>query len=210
MTTSVSKFTSGRSPAVARAGEASPLSPDSASPGSFAEAKGVIASIDQIETWLAIAKAGDRFLYATRSAFRLGSSQSALRLRTLAEQGLVHLLQKRSDLLPGEWCYYAERSTKSARDIRPLREPRHDVRSMSDDVSAINVLLPILKKAARFGRPCPTDVQLAERAQLPREVIQPTIDAMRTMNIIRVLPAKAPTLRFVEIVETGHKTGLIA
>ena len=209
MTTSVSKFTSGRSPAVARAGEAAPLSADSASPGSFAEAKGVIASIDQIETWLAIAKAGDRFLYATRPCLPAGS-QGALRMRTLAEQGLVYLVKKRSDLLRGEWCYYAERSTKSARDIRPLREPRHDVRTTPDDVSAINVLLPILKKAARFGRPCPTDVQLAERAKLPREVIQPTIDAMRTMNIIRVLPAKAPTLRFVEIVETGHKTGLIA
>ncbi|MES3154362.1 hypothetical protein [Sphingomonas faeni] len=209
MTASVSKFTRGASPAVACAGETSPLSSDSVSPGSFAEAKGVIASIDQIETWLAIAKAGDRFLYATRPFLPAGS-QGALRMRTLSEQGLVHLVQKRSDLLRGEWCYYAERSTKSARDIRPLREPRHDVRTVPDDISAINVLLPILKKAARFGRPCPTDVQLAERAQLPRDAVQPAIDAMRTMNIIRVLPAKAPTLRLVEIVETGHKTGLVA
>ncbi|VVT20435.1 conserved hypothetical protein [Sphingomonas aurantiaca] len=209
MTISVSKFTRGASPAGARAGETSPLSSDSVSPGSFAEAKGVIASIDQIETWLAIAKAGDRFLYATRPFLPAGS-QGALRMRTLAEQGLVYLVKKRSDLLPGEWCYYAERSTKSAREVRPLREPRHDVRTVPDDISAINVLLPILKKAARFGRPCPTDVQLAERAQLPRDAVQPAIDAMRTMNIIRVLPAKAPTLRLVEIVETGHKTGLVA
>lgn len=209
MTTSVSKFTRGAPPAAARAGETSPLSSDSVSPGSFAEAKGIIASIDQIETWLAIAKAGDRFPYATRPFLPAGS-QGALRMRTLSEQGLVHLFQKRSDLHRGEWCYYAERSSKSARDIRPLREPRHDVRTVPDDISAINVLLPILKKAARFGRPCPTDVQLAERAQLPREAVQPAIDAMRTMNIIRVLPAKAPTLRFVEIVETGHKTGLVA
>ena len=209
MTTSVSKFTSGRSPAVARAGEAAPLSSDSASPGSFAEAKGLIASVDQIENWLAIAKSGDKFTYATRP-FLPASSLGAERMRTLSDQGLVHLLRKRSDLITGEWCYYAQRSSKSASDVRPLRAPRHDVRTTPDDVSAINVLLPILKKAARFGRPCPTDVQLAERAQLPREVIQPTIDAMRTMNIIRVLPAKAPTLRFVEIVETGHRTGLIA
>jgi len=209
MTISVSKFTRGASPARARAGETSPLSSDSVSPGSFAEAKGVIASIDQIETWLAIAKAGDRFLYATRPFLPAGS-QGALRMRTLAEQGLVYLVKKRSDLLPAEWCYYAERSTKSAREVRPLREPRHDVRTVPDDISAINVLLPILKKAARFGRPCPTDVQLAERAQLPRDAVQPAIDAMRTMNIIRVLPAKAPTLRLVEIVETGHKTGLVA
>jgi len=209
MTTSVSKFTSGCSPAVARAGEAAPLSSDSASPGSFAAAKGLIASVDQIENWLAIAKSGDKFTYATRP-FLPASSLGAERMRTLSDQGLVHLLRKRSDLIAGEWCYYAQRSSKSASAVRPLREPRHDVRTTPDDVSAINVLLPILKKAARFGRPCPTDVQLAERAQLPREVIQPTIDAMRTMNIIRVLPAKAPTLRFVEIVETGHKTGLIA
>ncbi|WP_231420892.1 hypothetical protein [Sphingomonas sp. Leaf205] len=209
MTATVPKFTRGASPAVARAGETSPLSPDSVSPGSIAEAKGIIASIDQIETWLAVAKAGDRFLYATRPFLPAGS-QGALRMRTLSEQGLVHLVQKRSDLLSSDWCYYAERSTKPVLDARQLREPRHDVRTVPDDVSAINVLLPILKKAARFGRPCPTDVQLAERARLPRDAVQPAIDAMRTMNIIRVLPAKAPTLRFVEIVETGHKTGLIA
>lgn len=209
MTATVPKFTRGASPAVARAGETSPLPLDSISPGSFAEATGVIASVDQIETWLAIAKAGDRFLYATRPFLPAGS-QGAVRMRTLSEQGLVHLIQKRSDLWPSDWCYYAERSTKSARDVRPLREPRHDVRTVPDDISAINVLLPILKKAARFGRPCPTDVQLGERAQLPRDAVQPAIEAMRTMNIIRVLPAKAPTLRLVEIVETGHKTGLVA
>lgn len=211
MNAMVSKFTSGLTPSAHRAGETGSRSPkpQPVSPGAIDQAKGLIASPDQIEAWFALAQSGDRFVYATRSYLPAGST-GAQRMRTLSDQGLVHLIQKRSDLFIGEWCYLAERSSKSEATVRPPARPKSDVRSTSDDVTAINALLPVLKRAARFGRPCPTDLQLAEKAGIDRAQVQPALDAMRTMNIIRVSPAKAPTLRFITIVESGHKTGLVA
>lgn len=174
----------------------------------------MVASVAQVETWLLAAKAGDTLHYATRPFLPPGAP-GAKRLRDLSDQGLVELKQKRSDLIVGEFCYFARRTARPIDDAlqvaaRTARAVLAVAASDVGDFAAGDLILPILARAAQFGRPCPTDKQLAQRARIQPERVQPGFDALRAARLIVVHAAPAPTLRRVTILETGAQTGLAA
>lgn len=169
------------------------------------EASGVVAIPERIFAWAKNAKPGDVFVYATRCHLPPKSAGAAA-ARTLSDRGLAFLTQK---AIPDR----AERSYRATRSSVPYAPPRdtHAVDRIIDaEALAIDVLYPILERAARFGRPCPTDSQLSQRTGIPLADIPATIDAMRAQEMILVYPAPAPTQRFVFIVSTGNKTGSVA
>ena len=78
------------------------------------------------------------------------------------------------------------------------------------DYEAGDRLLPHLERAAAFGRPCPTDKQLAQKAKIPVDFVAAGMLALRAAKVIAVHAAPAPTLRRVTILATGAQTGLSA
>jgi hypothetical protein len=173
------------------------------------EAPGVIAGADRINGWAEIAKAGAEFVYATRCYLPIGS-EGAKAARALQARGIVDLKQRR---VPGtaQFNYVAQRSSApwsvAPAPVRPKTAP---YRVGVAEAEAINAVFPVLARAARFGRPCPTDVQLSERSGVDLDGVKIALAAMVEIGMVRIDPAKAPTLRFITIVATGHKTGLVA
>ncbi|MEG3153024.1 hypothetical protein U1769_24285 [Sphingomonas sp. ZT3P38] len=176
---------------------------------SLDEAPGVVAAAARILGWAEIALAGAEFVYATRCYLPIGS-EGAKAARELQERGLVHLKQRR--VQGGSTInYVAERSSLPWERARPRAVPKAmPYRPAAGEAATINALYPVLRRAARFSRPCPTDAQLAERAGVEIDAIHPALSAMEQIGMIRIEPAKAPTLRLVSIVATGHRTGLVA
>ena len=172
------------------------------------EAPGVVASVERIDAWMAVARSGDRFVYATRLCLPVVSA-GAKRMRDLAARDLVLLTRPRSAIDPSIFCYTATRSSKPTALTLPVR-PRLVAPIVEAESAVVDALLPILDRAARFGRPCPTDRQLAERARLPVETIQAGLLALSAAGMIRIHAAPRPTIRRVTIVATGAQTGIAA
>ena len=180
-------------------------------PGVQDEKLGVIAPVDRVNAWLEVAAPGDRLNYAVRPWLPAGHPTAAL-LRNLQAQGLVNLFQKRSDLFAGEFAYFAERTTRGV--SQAVREEARAVlaarRDDSGDHALADRLLPLLTRAAQFGRPCPTDKYLASRLQVHPDSMPAAFTALRARRDIVVHPAPAPTLRRVVILSTGARTGIVA
>jgi hypothetical protein len=189
---------------------ASPPAPvPSGSP--FDEVTGLVAGVDRINAWMAVAKPGDRFVYATRQTLPIGSAGKK-RMLDLAERGLVTLVRPRSTIDPTIFNYTAYRTAKPDPLARPSRtklgiasEPIAD-----GEAAVIDALLPVLERFARYGRPCPTDLQLAEKAGLTDEAVKTGLVAMVAANLIRIHGCAAPTYRRVLILSTGLITGIAA
>lgn len=175
------------------------------------EARRCAAPAD-IDRWLKAARAGDRLHYATQPYLPAGST-GARHLRVLEERGLVMLVQKRSDLLAGEFCYFAIRTSRpigaapSHYAQRAVLAPRGGAEG---DQAAADLVLPLLARAAQFGRPCPSDKQLAARAGIALDRVEGAFRALTGAREIVVHAASAPTLRRVTILSTGARTGLMA
>lgn len=195
----------------ARAEEArrsDPLPPASSGFVMTDEAPGVIASVARIDAWMEVAKAGDRFVYATRAMLPLGA-QGAVHMRLLAQRGLVLLVRPRCVAEPTLFNYTAVRTSKPTAMERPVRAILAP-RVIDAEAELVDALLPVLERAARFGRPCPTDRQLAQKSGLSADQIEPALHALVLANLIRVHQAPRPTLRRVVIVASGAQTGLAA
>jgi hypothetical protein len=178
----------------------------------FDEVSGLVAGVERIDAWLAVAKPGDRFIYASRKGLLPGASKGAARMRDLASRKLVVLIQARSPLDVTRYNYTAVRTAVPTALAKPTR-PALTVATApiaDDEAAAIDALLPVLERFAAKGRPCPTDKQLAERAGIAVEAIQPTLDAMIAAHLIRIEGARGPTNRRVLILSTGAITGLAA
>lgn len=175
------------------------------------EFPGIVASVDRIDAWMAVAKPGDRFVYATRMSLPRVSAGAA-RMRELAARDLVHLVRPRSTIEPTIFNYTAIRSSVPSALTRPDR-PKLGVPLAAlthDEAAAIDALLPVLERFASKGRPCPTDKQLAERSGLPFDAVAPTLAAMAASHLIRIQGARGPTNRRILILSTGAITGLAA
>lgn len=170
------------------------------------EAPVMVADPQRIEAWAEHAKAGDEFVYASRAGMFAANNPSLAMARALHQLKLVELIQRP---IKGSFQrnYVARRTAVPIRAAVP-RERGAARDFVEDEAAAIDAVLPLIARAARFGRPCPTDVQLAERARLERSEIKPLLEAMETLGLIRVQAAPAPTLRMITIVATGHRTGL--
>ncbi len=177
----------------------------------FDETTGMVAGVDRIEAWLAVAKSGDRFIYATRMMLP-SASAGAARMRELAKRGLVTLVRPRSTLDPTIFNYTAYRTAVPTALTRPER-PRLAIAAepiADGEAAVIDALLPVLERFAKYGRPCPTDRQLADKAQLTEADVKAGLEAMVAANLIRVHGCAAPTYRRVFILSTGLITGIAA
>lgn len=206
----VSKFTDGPSPAPASDSEAGapPVPPASLK---HDDRPSLPASNADIERWLSVAEYGDVFVYAVCPWLPV-VAPGGRRMYALHVQGLVTLTRKRSDLFAGEWAYRAQRTSKPLPEPEALAEPRKRLsvatRAIAvDEAAAIDRLLPILKRSARHGRPCPTDAQLSDRADIPRDEIPAVLAAMQDAHLVKIEGTSAPTLRLITILATGHRTG---
>lgn len=192
------------------AGASPPALAPSGSP--FDEVSGLVAGVDRINAWLAVANPGDRFIYASRTSLLPGASAGAARMRDLAARKLVMLVQARSTLDATRTNYIAVRTAMSTALAKPAR-PRLAVSTApiaENEAASIDALLPVLERFASKGRPCPTDKQLAERAGIVTSMVQPTLEAMVAAHLIRIEGARGPTNRRVLILSTGAITGLAA
>jgi len=207
----VPKFTDGPFPVPASDSEASvppaPVSLDYAD-----DRSGRVASIAEVDSWLAYAEAGDVFTYSVRSTWLPISAPGKRRLYALAIQGLVTLSQKPSDLIEGAKAYRAQRTSVPLPPPEPAPVPRAKLSLAApviavDEAAAIDLLLPIVQRAAKYGRPCPTDAQLADRTGIPRDDIPAALAAMKAARLIKIEGTSAPTLRLITILATGQRTG---
>lgn len=177
----------------------------------FDEVSGLVAGVDRINAWLAVAKPGDRFIYASRCGLPRASAGAA-RMRDLGARGLVMLIQARSSLDPTRHNYTAVRTAVPSALTRPAR-PRLVVASeplAEGEAAVIDALLPVLERFARYGRPCPTDRQLADKAGIAEASVKSGLEAMVAANLIRVHGCAAPTYRRIFILSTGLITGIAA
>ncbi|KQN93866.1 hypothetical protein ASE95_02885 [Sphingomonas sp. Leaf231] len=182
-----------------------PLPPTSSGFVETDEAPGIVASVERVNAWMEVAEAGDRFVYATRAMLPF-RSPGAARMRSLAERKLVLLVRPRSTSNPELFNYTAVRTTVPS----VLRKPVRGTLSaclIDAEAATVDALMPILDRAARFGRPCPTDKQMAERTGLTVEAVAGGIEVLVLAGLIRVFAAPRPTLRRVVILATGHQTG---
>lgn len=188
-----------------------PVPPAVVSGHMFDEVTGLVAGVERIDAWLAVAKAGDRFVYASRSSLPR-TSAGAARMRELGKRGLVLLIQARSSLDPARFNYTAVRTAVPTPLQRPERPRLSATRAVvaHDEAAMIDALLPVLERFASKGRPCPTDKQLAERAGIAANAVQPTLDAMVAAHLIRIQGVRGPTNRRILILSTGAITGLAA
>jgi hypothetical protein len=188
----------------------SPLVP-APSGSMFDETTGMVAGVDRIDAWLAVAKPGDRFIYATRLTLPIASAGAA-RMRELHKRGLVTLVRPRSALDPTVFNYTAFRTATPWILARPER-PRLAITAepiADDEAATIDALLPVLERFARYGRPCPTDRQLADKAGLTEAAVKAGLEAMIAANLIRVSGCAAPTYRRILILSSGLITGIAA
>lgn len=175
------------------------------------ELPNMVASVARIDAWMAIARAGDRFVYASRATLPR-VCPGAVRMRELAARKLVHLFRPRSTIDRTIFNYMAVRSSVPTALTKPLR-PQLTIAAapLADgEAAAIDALLPVLERFAGQGRPCPTDKQLAERAGLAPDAVAPTLEAMVASHLIRIQGVRAPTYRRILILSTGAITGLAA
>jgi len=168
-----------------------------------------IAAAQRLLDWAEAAAPQTWVVYAQRPGIVTGSACFAA-AHDLQLRGLVNLFQVPSAVSPTDRDYLAQRSSRPwkpavAAPPKPVLKAR---RRDDGDFTAGEALLPVLTRAAQFGRPCPTDKQLAKRASIDVERVQAGLDALRAANEIRVTSAPAPTLRRVLIIGPGWQTGV--
>ena len=117
-----------------------------------AEAPGVVATPARLSAWAAAARAGDRFVYATRCHLPPGAAGAAY-MRQLAARGLVHLAQtivtRDRPGVPGVRSYFAERTSKAwpvaAKAARAVLSPAGEPDLVAEvEQLAVDQLLPVL------------------------------------------------------------------
>ncbi|MDP1026375.1 hypothetical protein Q5H91_04055 [Sphingomonas sp. KR1UV-12] len=172
------------------------------------EAPGVVASAERVDAWLATAKPGDRFVYASRCSLPV-ASKGAARMRALQDSGLVFLHCPRDRENPTIFNYLAIRTARP----RPAPQPERatlTARLVEADTALTDALLPVLQRAAHYGRPCPTDRVLAQRAAMTIDQVGEGLAALRQAGLIQITAPGSQSKRRVTIVATGQRTGAMA
>jgi len=175
------------------------------------EAPGMIATVAQVDAWMEHAKAGDVFVYVTGTCLPMRGG-GAKRMRELSDRGLVALTQKRVEPGVSMFNYRAERTSTATAMTKPER-PKLSAPSATladGEVDAVDMLLPVLERFARSGRPCPTDKQLAARLSLSPDQVKVGLEALAALHVIHIQGCAAPTIRRITILATGQKTGIAA
>jgi hypothetical protein len=168
------------------------------------EASGVVADAARIRAWAEHARSGDEFVYASRCRLPVVCSGAA-EARRLADRELVHLVQRR---IAGtdHRNYCMQRSSKAW----PGGASATATEASGEAVPAptLDAVYEAVERAARFKRPCPTDVQIADRVGCTRETVAAALGELADTGAIYVAHVRAPTLRRVTIAATGLRTGM--
>jgi hypothetical protein len=161
------------------------------------EAPGVVASVERINAWLAIATAGSEFVYATLAQLPRGAPGAA-RMRKLAEAGEVDLFQRRTDV-PGQRDYVARRrATAVQRPAPAMADPE-----LPEEAQR---LLAMLRGVARKKLPCPTDKTIARTLGVSIGRAAKLVGQLRRAGAIKIETVRAPQQRVVTVVGTGERT----
>jgi hypothetical protein len=167
---------------------------------------GPVAAPERLRGWAQDARRGDTMVYATREHLPVGSAGAA-EARRLAAAGLVELFQRR---MPGQsvFAFVARRTGRGwPREAAPLPDAR--IAAAEVPSAALDAIYQALARAARFGRPCPTDAALALGAGVDRATARDALAVLADAGAITIRCVRAPTLRRVTIALTGATTGLV-
>jgi len=180
-------------------------------------AAGGIASAEQVLSWAMNAVPGDICIYGRATMLPPGHA-GARRVRELAAEGLASMLaQVRQP--DGRFAYRALRLRGVAPDLgeQTLTLRRQGGSSLSaegergDDEAAseMRLVMVVLRGAARAGRPCPSNAEIARRCGLKdADRARYRIRQLRDAALIRVETVAAEPRRVVTIVNSGKRTGV--
>jgi hypothetical protein len=151
-----------------------------------------------VEQWLTSAKQGDTLTYAHGPTLVRGAA--AQHLLRLEHRGEVILCQKRTE--SGGFDYRAIRNRVRVVAERPSR-PRGETTPLIRD------LLVLIEAAARQGKRCPSDYDLARGLGSPEAGAKWQLRMAMAAGLVRtrIVPAPGePKFRIVEIVASGLAT----
>jgi len=185
-------------------------------------AGGGIASAEQILGWAMNAVPGDICIYGRATMLPPGHA-GARQVRALASEGLVSMLaQVRQP--DGRFAYRALRlrgvapahgaaghTLTPAAGRSPGSPSPTEGRGGSDDEAAseMRLVMVVLRGAARAGRPCPSNAEIARRCGLKdADRARYRIRQLRDAALIRVETVAAEPRRVVTIVNSGKRTGV--
>ena len=154
--------------------------------------------VEALDAWVAGAAVGATTVYA-RGAVVPRHAPGWTHARALAEDGVVTLTSRRAD---GGWEWLAQRRATPVADGAPA-----PVAAIADPLDATQRVLRQLRLAAKFGRECPSNAELARRCDLPDAAaasyrLRCLIDAQR----IRVVQQGPGLPRVVTILANGQRT----
>ncbi len=157
-------------------------------------------TVADFEQWLDNAEAGDRFVIA--EGFSTPRAEPLWTLaRNLCDDGVIRVHHKRGDQ-SGWWLYIAVRSA-----LVPAGQESARVIRVEDESDPADKVLRQLRRAANFGRPCPSNAELAKACGL-RDAGQASYQMRRLVqaNAIRVVGQGVGQARVVVITGSGRRT----
>ena len=182
-------------------------------------ADGGIASAEQILGWAMNAVPGDICIYGRATMLPPGHA-GARQVRELAAEGLAAMLaQVRQP--DGRFAYRAlrlrgvppglgEQTLTLRRQGGSSLSPEGE-RGDDDAASEMRLVMVVLRGAARAGRPCPSNAEIARRCGLKdADRARYRIRQLRDSALIRVETVAAEPRRVVTIVNSGRRTGVIS
>lgn len=172
---------------------------------------GIVAPAERIRAWAEGSVRGATFVYATARMLPPGAPGQAEALR-LARAGLVLLTQR------AVWPGLAERHYQMTRTARawpaePAPAPASPAWGIGEaegvPAAVVDAVFDLVARAARFGRPCPTDAQLAARVEVSPAQAAAALAELVALDAITLRGVSAPTCRVVTICATGMATGQV-
>jgi len=152
-----------------------------------------IFDLDGIRRWVRRAQVGERIIYARERLEKAVATEA----RTLMEAGAVQLNGRKGD--DGYEYIMARREGSATVDQAPV--------SLAEDADdALARVMKVLRRAANFGRICPSNIELARACGLKdADAAAYLIRKAVSFNLIRV-EDRRPKRRIVQIVATGRRT----
>jgi hypothetical protein len=157
---------------------------------------------DAVNGWAAEAKPGETFIYHS-GAFLVQSLASVAAARALVARGEALFIQRRTG--PGQFDYMIQKRRNA--EGRPISCASVEERAPGTTVDEeVEQLMAVLRRLASFGKPCPTNRQLAELAMLKdAESARYRLTQLSIAGRIKVeMPPQG--VRVITIVSSGRST----
>jgi hypothetical protein len=160
-------------------------------------------SVAEFEQWLDTAQPNDRFVLAEGETSPRAAPIWSF-ARASCDDGTVRLHHVQGDR-PGWWQYIAVR-----RGLIEVGEPARVLR-VEDDTDPAEKVLRVLRRAANFSRPCPSNAELAKACGL-KDAGQASYQVRRLVQAgaIRVVSQGVGQARVIVIAGSGRRTAQAA